>query len=139
MPATEHLTTPTRTPRSASAAALANLTGLGLGYAHLRRPLRVLAAVLGTVVLVIVAFVTDASSAPWLWRAVAAVWFGAQAVDGARIARRGPRPARGTALLPVWGGAAAVTVLVAGYLGYAAAEQATYAAAVGAQAKGDCA
>jgi len=30
-------------------------------------------------------------------------------------------------------------VLVAGYLGYVAAERATYAAAVGAQAKGDCA
>ena len=29
MPATEYLTTPTRTPRSAWAAALANLTGLG--------------------------------------------------------------------------------------------------------------
>jgi hypothetical protein len=70
------------------------------------------------VVLVVVAFVTDASSAPWLWRAVAAVWLGAHAVDAVRIARRGPRPARGTALLPVWGAAAAVSVLVAGYLGY---------------------
>ena len=101
MPATEYLTTPTRTPRSAWAAALANLTGLGLGYAYLRRPLRMVAAVVGSVVLVVVAFVTDASSAPWLWRAVAAGWLGAQAVDGARIARRGPLPARGTALLPV--------------------------------------
>jgi len=139
MPATEYLTTPTRTPRSAWAAAPANLTGLGLGYAYLRRPLRVVAAVVGTLVLVVVAFVTDASSAPWLWRAVAAVWLGAQAVDGARIARRGPRPARGTALLPVGVAAAAVTVLVAGYLGYVAAGRATYAAAVGAQAEGDCA
>ena len=48
MPATEYLTTPTRTPRSAWAAAPANLTGLGLGYAYLRRPLRVIAAVVGT-------------------------------------------------------------------------------------------
>ena len=63
--------------------------------------MRVVAALAGTVVLVVVAFVTDASSAPWLWRAVAAGWLGAQAVDGARIARRGPLPARGTALLPV--------------------------------------
>jgi len=139
MPATEYLTTPTRTPRSAWAAALANLTGLGLGYVYLRRPLRMVAAVVGSVVLVVVAFVTDASSAPWLWRAVAAAWLGAHAVDAARIARRGPRPARGTALLPVWGAAAAVSVLVAGYLGYVAAGRATYAAAVGAQAKGDCA
>lgn len=141
MPATEHLTTPTPagTPRSAWAAALANLTGLGLGYAYLRRPLRAGAAVVGTVVLVVVAFATDASSAPWLWRAVAAVWLGVQAADGARIARRGPRPARGGALLPIWGAAAAVTALVAGYLGYGAAERATYSAAVAAQAQGDCA
>jgi hypothetical protein len=72
--ATEHLTTPARarTPRSAWAAALANRTGPGLGYADLRRPLRVVAAAVGTLVLVVVAFATDASNAPWLWRAVAA-------------------------------------------------------------------
>ena len=141
MAATEYLTTPARvrTPRSAWAAALANLTGLGLGYAYLRRPLRVVAAAVGTLVLVVIAFVTDASNAPWLWRAVAAVYLGAQAVDGARIARSGPRPPRGTALLPIWGAAAAVTAMVAGYLGYAVAERATFGVAVAAQARGDCA
>lgn len=141
MAATEYLTTPARvrTPRSAWAAALANLTGLGLGYAYLRRPLRVVAAVVGTLVLLVIAFVTDAPNAPWLWRAVAAVWLGGQAVDGARIARSGPRPPRGAALLPIWGAGAAVTVLVAGYLGYGAAERTTFATAVAAQARGDCA
>jgi len=141
MAATEYLTTPARvrTPRSAWAAALANLTGLGLGYAYLRRPLRVVAAAVGTLVLLVIAFVTDASNAPWLWRAVAAGWLGAQAVDGARIARSGPRPPRGTALLPIRGAAAAVTAMVAGYLGYAVAERATFAVAVAAQARGDCA
>ena len=141
MAATEYLTTPAqvRTPRSAWAAALANLTGLGLGYAYLRRPLRVVAAAVGTLVLLVIAFVTDASNAPWLWRAVAAVWLGGQAVDGARIARSGPRPPRGAALLPIWGAGAAVTVLIAGYLGYGAAERATFAVAVAAQARGDCA
>ena len=141
MAATEYLTTPARvrTPRSAWAAALANLTGLGLGYAYLRRPLRVVAAVVGTLVLLVIAFVTDAPNAPWLWRAVAAIWLGGQAVDGARIARSGPRPPRGAALLPIWGAGAAVTVLVAGYLGYGAAERTTFATAVAAQARGDCA
>ena len=83
MAATEHLTTPTRAgvPHSAWAAALANLTGLGLGYTYLRRPVRAVAAAGGTVVLVVLAFVTDAPNAPWLWRAVAVVWLGAQAVS----------------------------------------------------------
>jgi hypothetical protein len=139
MAATEYLTTPTPTPRSAWAAALLNLTGIGLGYGYLRRFGRALGAAAGTIALVALAFVTDASSAPWLWRAVAVVWLGAQAADGARLALRGPRPARGNALLPIWGGAAAVTVLVAGSLGYGAAERATFAAAVAAHAKGDCA
>ena len=141
MAATEYLTTPTRArpPRSAWAAALLNLTGFGLGYGYLRRLGRALGAAAGTIALVAVAFVTDASSEPWLWRAVAVVWLGAQAADGARLALRGPRPARGNALVAIWGGAAAVTVLVAGYLGYGAAERATFAAAVAAQAKGDCA
>jgi len=141
MAATEYLTTPTRArpPRSAWATALANLTGLGLGYAYLRRPLRVVAAVGGTVVLVVVAFVTDASNAPGLWRAIAAVWLGVQAADGARLVRRGTRPARGDALLPVWGAVAAVTALVAGYLGYGAGGRATYSAALVAQVRGDCA
>ena len=52
---------------------------------------------------------------------------------------RGPRPPRGAALLPIWGAGAAVTVLIAGYLGYGAAERATFAVAVAAQARGDCA
>jgi hypothetical protein len=40
-------------------------------------------------------------------------------------------------VLPIWGGAAAVTALVAGYLGYGAAERATFTSAVAAQATGD--
>ena len=102
MAATEYLTTPARarTPRSAWAAALANLTGLGLGYAYLRRPLRVVAAVVGTLVLLVIAFVTDASNAPWLWRAVAAVCSAARPSTGrgspaaARVHRVAPRRCR---------------------------------------------
>jgi hypothetical protein len=72
---------------------LANLTGLGLGYGYLRRLGRALGAAAGTIALVALAFVTDASSAPWLWRGIAVVLLGAQAVDGAWLALRGPRPA----------------------------------------------
>jgi hypothetical protein len=44
--------------------------GLGLGYAYLRRPLRTVTAVVGSVVLVVVAFTTNAANAPWLWRGI---------------------------------------------------------------------
>ena len=70
MAATEHLTWTSTPPRSAWAAALLNLTGLGLGYAYVRRGWRVLAAVLGSAALVVVAFAADAADLPWLWRAV---------------------------------------------------------------------
>jgi hypothetical protein len=76
--------------------------------------------VVGTVVLVVVAFVTDASSAPWLWRAVAA---GGSVPTPSTRADRPPRPAPGTRHRAAarLGAAAAVSVLVAGYLGYVAA------------------
>ena len=88
-------------PRSAVAAVLLNLTGLGLGYAYVRRGWRVSAAVLGSVALLVVAFVTGAAYLPWLWRAVAAGWLGLVAADAARIALKAPRPVNGEVIVPL--------------------------------------
>ncbi|HEY0639302.1 MAG TPA: hypothetical protein VGD67_16755, partial [Pseudonocardiaceae bacterium] len=84
--------TPKGPPVWPVAAAVGNLSGLGVGYALLREWLRAGLAVAGSAVLVTAAFVTGAASQPWLWRGIVLVWVGLAALDGARIARR-PRVA----------------------------------------------
>lgn len=126
--------------RSPVAAALLNLTGLGLGYAYLRRWWRTALYAAGSVLLVVVAFATDAASLAWLWRAVAVVWLGWMALDGTRLARRGPRlEGIRQQLVPAAAGVALVVTVVAGYLVYGAAGRSVYAEGVAAQGRADCA
>ena len=128
--------------RSAPAAALLNLTGLGLGYLYLRRWRRAGAAVALTVVLVALAFATDAASLPVLWQALAVVVLAAQAVDGWRLARpvgvTVEVPDRTTRVGAVAAAVAAVVAVVAAYVGYGVAGRSVHADAVAAQARGDC-
>ncbi|MFC4949157.1 tetratricopeptide repeat protein [Pseudonocardia sp. GCM10023141] len=84
-------------------------------------------------------FATEAASTPWLWRILVAAWLLGATLDAARIARRTPLvpPARrplGAAVV----GVIAVAAVVAAYVGYGAAERATFAAAVDAQGRIDC-
>jgi tetratricopeptide (TPR) repeat protein len=125
--------------RSAAAAALLNLTGLGLGYVYLRRWLRATASGVLVAMMVVVAFAHDASSTPWLWRILAAVWAVATAFDAWLVARSLSRPGRRVQWLrPVAVGFVAVLAVVAGHIGYAEAGRATYAAGVEAQGRADC-
>ena len=129
--------------RSAPAAAL-NLTGLGLGYLYLGRRWHAAVAAAVTVVLVVVAFLTDAASTPLLWQALAVVGLGAQAADGWRLAHPGRRevvlevPDRAGRARPVAVAVVVVTAIVAAYLGYGAAGRSVHADARAAQARGDC-
>jgi hypothetical protein len=125
--------------RSAAAAVLLNLTGLGLGYVYLRRWLRATASGVLVAMMVAVAFANDASSDPWLWRILAAAWAAATAFDAWLVARSLSRPGRRVQWLrPVVVGFVAVLAVVAGHVGYAEAGRATYAAGVEAQGRADC-
>jgi tetratricopeptide (TPR) repeat protein len=125
--------------RSALAAALLNLTGLGLGYLYLRRWLRATAAIVILALMVVVAFANDAAGTPWLWRILAALWVAATALDAWTLARRLTGPdTRVQWLRPVAVGFVAVLAVVAGHIGYAEAARATYATGLAAQARADC-
>ncbi len=125
--------------RSALAAVLLNLTGVGLGYAYLRRPLRATACAVITVLMVVVAFTNDAASTPWLWRILAAAWVAGTAFDAWWLARFVPRPrTRLQRLRPVAVGLVAVAAVVAGHIGYAEGARATFAAGLEAQGRADC-
>lgn len=126
--------------RSAPAAALLNLTGVGLGYAYLGRWWRAALHLLVTAGLVVIAFVTGAAALPWLWTVVALGWLGWMAVDGWRIARGwfGPPVGRAGHVRPVAVAVLAVGAVVAGCVLYGAAGRATHAEAVQARDRGDC-
>lgn len=124
-------------PRSPIAAALLNLTGLGLGYSYLGRWWRQALHLVVTAGLVVIAFVTGAAALPWLWVAVTIGWLGWMAVDGFRQAREGHAPARHP--LAVVGALALVGAMAAGYVLYGAAGARTYADAAAARDRGDCA
>jgi tetratricopeptide (TPR) repeat protein len=125
--------------RSAVAAALLNLTGIGLGYLYLRRWLRGTACAVIFVLMVVVAFANDAASEPWFWRVLAAVWIAATAFDAWWVARASPRPqTRDQWLRPVAAGVLAVTLVIAGHVGYAGAARGTYAAGLEAQGRAAC-
>jgi tetratricopeptide (TPR) repeat protein len=130
---------PAEPASSAAAAALLNLTGLGLGYLYLRRWLRATACIVIVALMVWVAFANDASGSPWLWRILAATWAVATAADAWGVARGLPRPAtRVQWLRPVALGLVAVLAIVGAHIGYAGAARATYAAGLEAQGRADC-
>jgi len=130
---------------SPPAAALLNLTGLGLGYLYLGRRWHAAAASAVTVVLVVVAFATDAASSPLLWQVLALVVLVGSAADGWRLARAdcraptaAPPPDRAVRIRPLATAVVAVVAVVAAYLGYGAAGRGVHADARAAQARGDC-
>lgn len=126
--------------RSPTAAVLLNLTGLALGYAYLRRRRRAALYLTGTVLLVVLAFATNAADLPWLWRVLAVLWLGWMAVDGWLLARWHPRPLSTRAhLVPVVVAVVLVGAMVAGFLFYGAVGRRVYADGVAAQARADCA
>ena len=125
---------------SAVAAALLNLTGLGLGYLYLRCWLRATACLVIVALMVWVGFANDAAGSPWLWRILAGSWAVATAVDAWFVAGGRPRPAtRAEWLRPVALGLVAVLAIVGAHIGYAGAARATYAAGLEAQGRADCA
>ena len=130
---------PARPARSTAAAALFNLTGLGVGFAYLGRRLAAVVCLAVTAVLVALAFLTDAADLPVLWIALAVLWLGAMALVAALLARRHPRPLtpRGRALPVVWA-ALLVVALVGGFVGYRIAGASVYADGQAAQARADC-
>ncbi|MHA6617132.1 hypothetical protein [Pseudonocardia sp. DLS-67] len=124
---------------SAVAAALLNLTGLGLGYLYLRCWLRATACLVIVALMVVVAFANDAAGSPWLWRILLGTWAVATAVDAWTVARVRPRPVTlADRLRPVALGIVAVLVVVGGHIGYAGAARATYAGGLDAQGRADC-
>lgn len=128
-------------PRSPVAAALLNLTGLGLGYSYLGRWWRQALHLVITAGLVVIAFATGAAALPWLWVAAAVGWLGWMAVDAWRLARDlHPRPgsAAGRAV-PIAVAVVLVGALVTGYVLYGAAGGRAYADAAAARDRGDCA
>lgn len=125
-------------PRSAWAAALLNLTGLALGYAYLQRWWRTGLHLAGTAALVLIAFLTDPASTPWLWRVIAVGWVAWMVVDAVLLARRSPTPVRRESLVPMIAGVVAVALVVAGCVGYGIAERSTFATASDAQGRADC-
>lgn len=129
-----------RPPRSAVAAALLNLTGLGLGYAYSNRWWPAGLSALGTALLLTGGLLLDAASAPWLWRGIALGWLGLVGAHAGWLARRHPRPVTARSRwLPVAAGVVAVAAVVAGYTGYTVAGHAAYSAGLAAQARADCA
>src|ERR1700754_3409039 len=109
-------------PRSPLATALLNLTGLGLGYAYLRRWWRTTFALAGTALLVALAYATEVAGSPWVWRTLGIGWLAALGYDGWRAARRGAhlhgvRPQ----LVPVGVGIALIAAGLVGTVSYAGA------------------
>ncbi|MEU4449200.1 hypothetical protein AB0K14_10315 [Actinosynnema sp. NPDC050801] len=123
-------------PRSTAAAVLLNLTGVGAGYFYLRRRWQAWTAAVLAVVLVVVAFATNAAANPWLWRILAAVWLVILVLDARRIAVQHPPVANRR---PVVIGAIAVVAVVGAYIGYGALGRGAYDDGLAAQGRGDCA
>jgi len=133
---------PRKKPRWPLAAALLNLTGLGLGYLFMKRWVRWLIHLLLTVGLVTTAFLTNGAGSPKLWVAIFCLWLLWMAFDGWRQARRlaqaAPAGAAGRRWLPV---AVAVLVLVleaVGVWGYTALGRRTFAQGMDAYRDADC-
>ncbi len=123
-------------PRSTAAAVLLNLTGVGAGYLYLRRRGQAWTAAVLAVVLVAVAFATNAAANPWLWRTLAAVWLAILVLDARRIAVKHPPIANRR---PVVIGVIAVVAVVGAYVGYGVLGRGAYDDGLAAQGRGDCA
>jgi tetratricopeptide (TPR) repeat protein len=67
---------------------LLNLTGIGLGYFFLKRYMRGVFHVIGTILLFVIASLTHAASLPWVWIGILALWWLWMGLDGWRQARR---------------------------------------------------
>ncbi|PSL53360.1 hypothetical protein B0I31_109150 [Saccharothrix carnea] len=123
-------------PKSTAAAVLLNLTGVGAGYFYLRRRWQAWTAAVLAVVLVVVAFATNAAANPWLWRILAAVWLAILVLDARRIAVQHPPIANRR---PVVVGAIAVVAVVGAYIGYGVLGRGAHDDGLAAQGRGDCA
>ncbi|ONI88780.1 hypothetical protein ALI22I_17485 [Saccharothrix sp. ALI-22-I] len=123
-------------PKSTAAAVLLNLTGVGAGYFYLHRRWQAWTATVLAVVLVVVAFATNAAANPWLWRILAAVWLAILVLDARRIAVKHPPIANRR---PVVIGAIAVVAVVGAYIGYGVLGRGAYDDGLAAQGRGDCA
>ncbi|KOX12154.1 hypothetical protein ADK67_47410 [Saccharothrix sp. NRRL B-16348] len=123
-------------PKSTAAAVLLNLTGVGAGYFYLRRRWQAWTATVLAVVLIVVAFATNAAANPWLWRSLAAVWLVILVLDARRIAVKHPPVANRR---PVVIGVIAVVAVVGAYVGYGVLGRGAYDDGLAAQGSGDCA
>ncbi|GAB2974989.1 hypothetical protein [Saccharothrix stipae] len=123
-------------PKSTAAAVLLNLTGVGAGYFYLHRRWQGWTAAVLAVVLVVIAFATNAAANPWLWRILAAVWLVTLVLDARRIAVKHPPIANRR---PVVIGAIAVVAVAAAYVGYGVLGRSAYDDGLAAQGRGDCA
>ncbi|MEJ3657118.1 hypothetical protein WEH80_29560 [Actinomycetes bacterium KLBMP 9759] len=127
-------------PRFPPAAAMLNLSGLGLGYAYLGRRVRAVLHLAGTAVLVVLGFVTNAASAVGPWLVVGVAWLLWMAIDGWRLAMwTGPRrTSLAERIVPTAVGVVTIAALVAGFLVYEAAGRSAYETGLDAQRRGDC-
>ncbi|WP_232664197.1 hypothetical protein [Pseudonocardia sp. TRM90224] len=127
-------------PRFPPAAALLNLSGLGLGYAYLGRWLRAVLYLLGTAVLVVLAFLTNAASAVGPWLVVGVAWLLWMAIDGWRLAMwTAPRRVSVAGrIVSTAAGVVTIVALVAGFLVYDGAGRSAYETGLDAQRRGDC-
>jgi tetratricopeptide (TPR) repeat protein len=128
------------------AAALFNLSGLGLGYLANRRWVRWGIHLLLTIALLVAAFLADASKLPLLWIPVIVVWLIWMAFDGWRQAQR-PAPEGGAlpALLSDQSSwllvAAAIMLLVleaAGFIAYSTLGEGEFQHGMTAYREADC-
>ena len=123
------------------AAALLNLTGLGLGYLYTRARIRWLIHFLITVGLLVAAYFTNATAAPLFVLVIAGLWLTWMALDGWRCARR---PAQAVPVpTPRWWSLVLIAVLLlgleaAGIWGYITLGQQEYIAGATAYRMGDC-
>jgi len=128
-------------PQAWPPAVMLNLTGLGLGYLHLRRWGFAAVHLALTAGLVGLAFATDAARAPWLWRILALLWVLGSAAVAAWLARR-PAARRSAGVtgnvVPVVVAVVVLAAEVAGYAVYVAAADRTWDTATAALSRGDC-
>ncbi|MDH7498645.1 MAG: hypothetical protein QHH05_09425, partial [Syntrophomonadaceae bacterium] len=124
------------------AAALLNLTGLGLGYLYLRRWIRWAIHLAFTVILLVVAYLMNPAGLPWLWLGIGGAWLVWMVVDGwlqgARLRRAAPERPAGRWWLPTVIGIVAVALVAGGVWCYLFFGQREFDAGMAAYRSGDC-
>jgi hypothetical protein len=126
---------------ASTTAALLNLTGLGIGYAYLRRWLR-LASYLSVMLGIVVAtyWTSDTRVAP-VWAVIAIVWIAASIGDGWRMATQTTETdgvATGASALSLVIALILLVAEMAGFLAYRSGGQRSLAAGLDAHRAGDC-